>query len=99
MLFYLSLLVYIRYGTPNRPLFCFSAVLLVVITDQITNAFKYGFERLRLAIQRDKRKDALGKKGCGGGIVFFRACLKLLCFGHFFGFIFQNTNVPSSYVG
>ena len=94
VVFYLSLLLYIGYTrNTQQALILFSlAVLLVVITDQITNAFKYGFERLRPCYTEGiKEKMRWVKEGCGGRYSFFSGhASNSFALATFFGFIFSK---------
>lgn len=94
VVFYLSLLLYIGYKrNTQQALILFSlAVLLVVITDQITNAFKYGFERLRPCYTEGiKEKMRWVKEGCGGRYSFFSGhASNSFALATFFGFIFSK---------
>ena len=94
VVFYLSLLLYIRYkrNTQQALILFFLAVLLVVITDQITNAFKYGFERLRPCYTEGiKEKMRWVKEGCGGRYSFFSGhASNSFALATFFGFIFSK---------
>ena len=94
VVFYLSLLLYIGYkrNTQQALILFFLAVLLVVITDQITNAFKYGFERLRPCYTEGiKEKMRWVKEGCGGRYSFFSGhASNSFALATFFGFIFSK---------
>ncbi len=94
VVFYLSLLLYIGYkrNTQQAVILFFLAVLLVVITDQITNAFKYGFERLRPCYTEGiKEKMRWVKEGCGGRYSFFSGhASNSFALATFFGFIFSK---------
>lgn len=94
VVFYLSLLLYLGYKrNTQQALILFSlAVLLVVITDQITNAFKYGFERLRPCYTEGiKEKMRWVKEGCGGRYSFFSGhASNSFALATFFGFIFSK---------
>lgn len=94
VVFYLSLLLCIGYKrNTQQALILFSlAVLLVVITDQITNAFKYGFERLRPCYTEGiKEKMRWVKEGCGGRYSFFSGhASNSFALATFFGFIFSK---------
>lgn len=94
VVFYLSLLLYIGYkrNTQQAVILFFFAVLLVVITDQITNAFKYGFERLRPCYTEGiKEKMRWVKEGCGGRYSFFSGhASNSFALATFFGFIFSK---------
>jgi len=94
VVFYLSLLLYIGYkrNTQQAVILFFLAVLLVVITDQITNAFKYGFERLRPCYTEGiKEKMRWVKEGCGGRYSFFSGhASNSFALATFFGFVFSK---------
>ena len=94
VVFYLSLLLYIGYkrNIQQAVILFFLAVLLVVITDQITNAFKYGFERLRPCYTEGiKEKMRWVKEGCGGRYSFFSGhASNSFALATFFGFVFSK---------
>lgn len=68
----LLVLIYKHIGKKKMGLLILIIILMVVFTDQITNAFKYGFERLRpcheASLQNIMR---IVKEGCGGRFSFF----------------------------
>lgn len=91
---YLLLLFYVGYKKKAKSallLFLF-AVVLVAITDQITNAFKYGFERLRPCYTAGiKDQMRWVKEGCGGRYSFFSGhASNSFALATFFGFIFSK---------
>lgn len=91
---YLVLLFFIRYKKKDKSavVLFFMAVMLVVLTDQITNAFKYGFERLR-PCYTEGVKDQMRwvKEGCGGRYSFFSGhASNSFALATFFGFVFSK---------
>lgn len=91
---YVLLLIFIGHkrNAKSALLLFFFAVVLVAITDQITNAFKYGFERLRPCYTAGiKDQMRWVKEGCGGRYSFFSGhASNSFALATFFGFIFSK---------
>lgn len=91
---YVLLLFFVGYkkNAKSALILFFLAVLLVGLTDQITNVFKNGFERLR-PCHTEGIKDQMRwvKEGCGGRFSFFSGhASNSFALATFFGFIFYR---------
>lgn len=68
----LAYLIYKRLGTKMVILTLITAIFMVSFTDQVTNLFKHGFERLRPCHQEGVEEFMrLVKEGCGGRFGYF----------------------------
>jgi len=70
-----AVLLYLLFKNLNKKIFIFSLIvvtLMIVFTDQITNLFKDGFERLRPCFDEETRDlMRLVKSTCGGKFGYF----------------------------
>jgi undecaprenyl-diphosphatase len=85
-------LVYKYFGIKKLAISLFFIALVITISDQIANLFKYGFERLRPCYNVDvKGVIRLVKSSCGGRFSFFSAHASTsLAVAVFFGMLLKK---------
>ena len=102
---YLLLITYFLKKTNLKPFFTLLifTLLLVLITDQVTNLFKYGFQRLRPCYEPSLRGLVrLVKPNCGGSFGYFSGhASNSFALAVFFSLILKNrfTKIPLILVG
>jgi len=102
---YLLLITYFLKKTNLKPFFTLLifTLLLVLITDQVTNLFKYGFQRLRPCYEPSLQGLVrLVKPNCGGSFGYFSGhASNSFALAVFFSLILKNrfTKIPLILVG
>ncbi|MBO3116720.1 phosphatase PAP2 family protein [Winogradskyella sp. DF17] len=89
----LLFLLYKHLGKQRILMLILVVVALITFTDQITNLFKYGFERYRPCHQEDLQSIMrIVKEGCGGRFGFFSGhASNSMAVAVFVGLILRNT--------
>lgn len=96
----LTMLFSWRFGVKKGVLFLLVGVLLISASDQLSNIFKYGFERLRPCYEEEvKGLIRVVKKSCGGRYSYFSAHASTgMALATYFGLVFKSIHKGIKYI-